>query len=60
MLHNSFLGHAEIWSQFYRGLTWVILDEMHEYRGYFGSNVALILRRFSHHLRRVGLGCSSS
>ncbi len=50
MLHNSFLGHADIWSQFYRGLTWVIVDEIHEYRGYFGSNVAMILRRFSHHL----------
>ena len=50
MLHYSFLGHSEIWAQFYRGLTWVVLDEMHEYRGYFGSNVALILRRFTHHL----------
>ena len=40
MLHNSFLGHADIWSEFYRGLTWVIVDEMHEYRGYFGSNVS--------------------
>ena len=55
MLHNSFLSHAQIWSQFYRGLTWVILDEMHEYRGYFGSNVALILRRFSHHLASLGV-----
>lgn len=55
MLHNSFLGHAEIWSQFYRGLTWVIVDEMHEYRGYFGSNVAMILRRFSHHLESRGV-----
>ena len=50
MLHNSFLGHADKWSRFYRGLKWVIVDEMHEYRGYFGSNVAMILRRFSHHL----------
>ena len=55
MLHNSFLGHAEIWSRFYRGLKWVIVDEMHEYRGYFGSNVAMILRRFSHHLQSCGI-----
>ena len=28
------------------------MDEIHEYRGYFGSNVAMILRRFSHHLAK--------
>ena len=50
MLHNSFLGHADQWETFYRGLKWVIVDEMHEYRGYFGSNVAMILRRLSYHL----------
>ena len=50
MLHNSFLAHADQWTTFYNGLRWVIVDEMHEYRGYFGSNVAMILRRFSHHL----------
>ena len=50
MLHFSFLGHADQWQQFLRNLKWVIIDEIHEYRGYFGSNVAMILRRFSHHL----------
>ena len=50
MLHNSFLGHADQWQKFYQGLEWVIVDEIHEYRGYFGSNVAMILRRFAHHL----------
>ncbi len=50
MLHNSFLGNSELWERFYSGLKWIIVDEMHEYRGYFGSNVAMILRRFSHHL----------
>ena len=58
MLHNSFLGHSEQWSKFYRGLKWVIVDEMHEYRGYFGSNVAMILRRFSYHL--ASLRCSTA
>ncbi|MCY4489812.1 MAG: DEAD/DEAH box helicase [Deltaproteobacteria bacterium] len=55
MLHNSFLGHAEQWSKFLAGLKWVIVDEMHEYRGYFGSNVAMILRRFSYHLASLGV-----
>ena len=55
MLHMSFLGHADLWSRFFSGLRWVIVDEIHEYRGYFGSNVALILRRFSHHLSSLGV-----
>ena len=55
MLHNSFLGHAEAWTRFYSGLKWVVVDEIHEYRGYFGSNVAMILRRFSHHLASKGV-----
>ena len=55
MLHSSFLGHAEQWSPFYQGLKWVIVDEMHEYRGYFGSNVAMILRRLSFHLNHLGV-----
>ena len=55
MLHNSFLGHSEQWSKFLTGLKWVIVDEMHEYRGYFVSNVAMILRRFSYHLASLGV-----
>ncbi len=55
MLHMSFLGHADVWGRFFSGLRWVIVDEIHEYRGYFGSNVAMILRRFSHHLSSRGV-----
>lgn len=55
MLHLSFLGHADKWSRFLSGLRWVVVDEIHEYRGYFGSNVALILRRFSNHLSSRGV-----
>lgn len=55
MLHMSFLGYSDLWSQFLSGLRWVIVDEIHEYRGYFGSNVAMILRRFSHHLASRGI-----
>ncbi len=55
MLHNSFLGHSEQWYKFFSGLKWVIVDEIHEYRGYFGSNVAMILRRFSYHLASLGI-----
>ncbi|MFD0583226.1 DEAD/DEAH box helicase [Dactylosporangium darangshiense] len=49
MLHHGILpGHAS-WSRFLRGLTYVVVDECHAYRGLFGSHVAHILRR----LRRI-------
>lgn len=55
MLHNSFLGHADQWQKFFSTLKWVVVDEIHEYRGYFGSNVSMILRRLSHHLAQRGI-----
>lgn len=55
MLNLSFLGHADKWSVFLRSIEWVVVDEMHEYRGYFGSNVSLLLRRFSHYLGTIGV-----
>ena len=55
MVNSSFLGHSDQWLTFLRGLRWVVIDEMHEYRGYFGSNVAILLRRLSHHLAMLGV-----
>ncbi|MFC4450153.1 DEAD/DEAH box helicase [Halorussus aquaticus] len=50
MLHYALLPHAHrLWDWFFKGLETVVLDEVHEYRGVFGSHVALVLRR----LRRV-------
>ncbi len=51
MLNMSFLGSAHLWTNFLRHLRFVVIDEIHEYRGFFGSNVALLLRRF---LRKLG------
>ena len=54
MLHRSFLGNSHLWTDFLKRLRYVVIDEMHEYRGYFGSNMSLLLRRFSHHLHSIG------
>lgn len=49
MLHAGLLGHHVAWGRFWRGLKYVVIDEMHVYRGLFGSHVANVLRR----LRRI-------
>jgi len=50
MLHYALLPHAHrLWDWFFEGLETVVLDEVHGYRGVFGSHVALVLRR----LRRI-------
>ena len=56
-LNMSFLAHREQWEQngFLSGLKYIVIDEMHEYRGFFGGNMALLLRRFLLHLKRLGI-----
>lgn len=49
MLHTGILPHHTQWSDFFRGLRFVVIDEMHTYRGVFGSHMANVMRR----LRRV-------
>ncbi len=49
MLHQGILPHHTKWAQFFEGLRYVVIDEMHSYRGVFGSHVANLLRR----LRRI-------
>ena len=53
-LYMSFLGHRDKWQGFLRNLQYIVIDEMHEYRGFFGSNMALLLRRFFLYLNRIG------
>lgn len=45
MLHASILGSHERWARFLRQLRFIVVDECHSYRGVFGANVALVLRR---------------
>jgi DEAD/DEAH box helicase domain-containing protein len=54
MLHHSFLGWSERWVQFLKGLRLVVIDEIHEYRGFFGTNMSLLFRRFLSTLDRLG------
>ena len=49
MLHTGILPHHPRWSALFENLRWVVIDELHVYRGVFGSNVANLLRR----LRRL-------
>jgi DEAD/DEAH box helicase domain-containing protein len=47
MLHMGILPHHTSWSAFFSGLKYVIIDELHIYRGVFGSHVANLIRRFN-------------
>jgi DEAD/DEAH box helicase domain-containing protein len=49
MLHTAILPHHEKWMRLFENLKVVVLDEMHTYRGVFGSHVSNVIRR----LRRV-------
>jgi DEAD/DEAH box helicase domain-containing protein len=45
MLHTGILPHHTNWADFFRGLRFVVIDEMHSYRGVFGSHIANVIRR---------------
>ncbi|MGA1871387.1 MAG: DEAD/DEAH box helicase [bacterium] len=49
MLHHGMLPFHAQWASFYKNLRYVIIDELHTYKGVFGSHVLQILRR----LRRI-------
>jgi DEAD/DEAH box helicase domain-containing protein len=49
MLHTGILPHHTNWSEFFTHLRFVIIDEVHTYRGVFGAHVANVIRR----LKRV-------
>ncbi len=45
MLHQGILPHHTKWAQFFENLAYVVIDEMHTYRGVFGSHTANVIRR---------------
>ncbi|MGD8631368.1 MAG: DEAD/DEAH box helicase, partial [Gammaproteobacteria bacterium] len=54
MLHQGILPHHTKWAQFFESLRFVVIDEMHSYRGVFGSHVANVLRRLQRICRFYG------
>jgi DEAD/DEAH box helicase domain-containing protein len=45
MLHAAILPHHTKWFQLFEQLRFIVIDELHTYRGLFGSHVANVLRR---------------
>ena len=55
MLHTGILPHHTRWTRLFENLRFIVLDELHTYRGVFGSHLCNVLRR----LRRIArfYGC---
>ncbi|MFQ5794873.1 MAG: DEAD/DEAH box helicase [Candidatus Bipolaricaulia bacterium] len=52
-LHQYLPWHHK-WARFFKHLKFVVIDEAHRYRGVFGSNVAMLIRRLARILERHG------
>jgi DEAD/DEAH box helicase domain-containing protein len=64
MLHTGILPHHTRWQRLFENLRYVVLDELHTYRGVFGSHTANVLRRLLRLCRFYGSApqfiCSSA
>lgn len=49
MLHSGIMPHHTSWARFFSNLRFIVVDELHAYRGVFGSHLANVMRR----LRRI-------
>jgi DEAD/DEAH box helicase domain-containing protein len=47
MLHKGILPHHTRWVRLFENLEYVVIDELHSYRGVFGSHVANVFRRLA-------------
>ena len=54
MLHQGVLPHHTKWAQFFENLDTIVIDELHTYRGVFGSHLANVMRRLKRILRFYG------
>ncbi|HEX3645063.1 MAG TPA: DEAD/DEAH box helicase, partial [Vicinamibacterales bacterium] len=64
MLHSGILPHHPRWAKLFENLRYVIVDELHAYRGVFGSHLCNVLRRLRRICRHYGSNpvflCSSA
>jgi DEAD/DEAH box helicase domain-containing protein len=65
MLHQGILPHHTGWVKLFENLRFVVVDEVHSYRGVFGSHLANVLRRLRricafYGSRPVFIGCSAT
>ncbi len=54
MLHSGILPHHPRWAKLFENLEFVVIDELHAYRGVFGSHLANVLRRLQRICRHYG------
>ncbi|MGH7335924.1 MAG: DEAD/DEAH box helicase [Candidatus Rokuibacteriota bacterium] len=54
MLHSGILPHHTKWASLFQNLKFVVIDELHAYRGVFGSHLANLLRRLRRICRHYG------
>jgi DEAD/DEAH box helicase domain-containing protein len=54
MVHSGILPHHPRWAKLFENLRFVIIDELHAYRGVFGSHLSNILRRLQRICRHYG------
>jgi len=64
MVHSGILPHHPRWAKLFENLQYVVIDELHAYRGVFGSHLANVLRRLQRVCRHYGSNpqfiCSSA
>src|SRR5437763_615688 len=64
MLHSGILPHHPRWAKLFENLRYVIIDELHAFRGVFGSHLCNVLRRLRRICRHYGSNpvflCSSA
>jgi DEAD/DEAH box helicase domain-containing protein len=54
MLHTGILPHHTKWERLFENLRYVVIDELHYYRGVFGSHLSNVLRRLKRIARFYG------
>ncbi|MCU6798051.1 DEAD/DEAH box helicase [Paenibacillus sp. WQ 127069] len=54
MLHSAILPHHTKWVKLFENIKYIVIDEIHSYRGVFGSHVANVIRRLKRICRFYG------